>query len=113
MSLLDLRVLLGTPASRDRVERPSMVVVEHLDARAAVICDRLVGERRNRPALVQHILSRRRLLAGAAVLDSGALAILLDVGGAVRLGRSGQSRVKSTTKGESSAQMPRRERCGC
>lgn len=102
MSLLDLRVLLGTPASRDRVERPSMVVVEHLDARAAVICDRLVGERPIVQRSFDAFLSRRRLLAGAAVLDSGALAILLDVGELVRLGRSGQSRVKSTTEGESS-----------
>lgn len=95
MSLLDLRVLLGAAMSRERVERPSMIVVEHLDARAAVVCDRLVGERPIVQRSFDAFLAKKRLLAGAAVLDSGALAILLDVGELVRLGRSAQGRTRS------------------
>ena len=65
-----------------------MMIVEHLERRLAVMVDAFLEERQIVQRSFDPYLAGNHLIDGAAILNSGALAVLLDVGELVRLGRS-------------------------
>lgn len=84
--LFDLGVISSAPESAGTTRR--VVVVEHLDRRLAVVVSDFIGERQIVQRSCDAYLAGNKLVAGTAILPSGALALLLDVDELVRLGRS-------------------------
>ena len=92
VAVFDLRTLAdGAQKPRDSL---AIVVLEHLGRRLAVIVSGFIGERQIVQRSCDAYLSGNKLLAGTAILPSGALAVLLDVGEVIRLGRSSAGAVR-------------------
>lgn len=93
VAVFDLRTLAEGP-QKPR-ENLAVVVLEHLTRRLAVIVSGFIGERQIVQRSCDAYLSGNKLLAGTAILPSGALAVLLDIGEVVRLGRSSAGAIRA------------------
>lgn len=103
VTLLDMR---AAPAGEAAAGALSVVVVEHLDRRLGVSVDRFLGERQVVQRSFDRYLADDRLLAGVVVLDSGGLAILLDVAELLRVASSGSALARERVEVGESAGLP-------
>lgn len=103
VTLLDMST---EAASGTRTGPRSVVVLEHLDRRLAVSVDRFLGERQVVQRSFDRYLTGDRLLAGAVVLDSGGLAILLDVAELLRIAAGGAALSRDRAEVEAGAGLP-------
>jgi two-component system chemotaxis sensor kinase CheA len=75
--LADLAALLGAP-SRAPGARPRAVVVRSSESRQAVVCDRILGDQEVMVKSLGALLASTPGYLGAAIVDSGAIAPVLD-----------------------------------
>jgi CheY-like chemotaxis protein/chemotaxis signal transduction protein len=99
LALVDLRTILGQKVEADLPDSDEgirVVVVRHGGDLIAVRVDQLIGERQIVQRSFDAFLSGGRLLAGSAVLQSGVVAILLDVNDLIHLSATGTTgRIRS------------------
>ena len=86
--VLRLRALLRTGTDARPTERPLLVVVEGDGQKAGLVVDELLGQQQVVIKSLESNFRRVEGISGATILGDGTVALILDIGGLVQLGRT-------------------------